>query len=348
MVTYETSLSTIGVQENTAYKTAATADRMTGTMSAATGDYDPDKTYYVATSNRLSQDEVNNLYGNDNNTKFYQLSSYAAGATNQKITNEHGYEITESKYISLTNEEKAACKVYKEVTATERTDASITKYALSYAQVPNQVTYQEFNTQGTQMYNYTSGGSQSSYSYKASNGKAFTLVDPQYSESFLNAGLDSSDFYQYEASSGIRFVKREDVENNLNNESRTITTFAVTTIEKVTKNSINDATIEFDASGRISTITDEQGHTYTMTATTETDNVAYDDAYNQYEYNQYVYDQKQNEINANIEILQAQDKSLELRLSTLDTQHSAIQTELEAVKKVMSKNIDNSFKTFNA
>ena len=78
------------------------------------------------------------------------------------------------------------------------------------------------------------------------------------------------------------------------------------------------------------------------------DNDAYDDAYNQYEYNQYVYDQKQNEINASIEILQAQDKSLELRLSTLDTQHTAIQTELEAVKKVMSKNIDNSFKTFNA
>jgi hypothetical protein len=37
-----------------------------------------------------------------------------------------------------------------------------------------------------------------------------------------------------------------------------------------------------------------------------------------------------------------------LRLSTLDTQHSAIQTELEAVKKVMSKNIETSFKTFNA
>ena len=111
---------------------------------------------------------------------------------------------------------------------------------------------------------------------------------------------------------------------------------------------MSNATIEFDAQGRISTVTDEEGHTYTMTATTETDNAAYDDAYNQYEYNQYVYDQRQNEINANIKILQAQDKSLELRLSTLDTQHSAIQTELEAVKKVMSKNIDNSFKTFNA
>ena len=157
-----------------------------------------------------------------------------------------------------------------------------------------------------------------------------------------------NDYYQYEASSGIRFVKREDVEGNLNNQSRTITTFAVSTIDVTKKNTLSGATVEFDSSGRISSITDEEGNIYTMTASTETDNQAYDDAYNQYEYNQYVYDQKQTEINANIEILQAQDKSLELRLSTLDTQHSAIQTELEAVKKVMSKNIDNSFKTFNA
>ena len=134
----------------------------------------------------------------------------------------------------------------------------------------------------------------------------------------------------------------------MNNATRTIKTSAVATIDVTKENTMSNATIEFDAQGRISTITDEEGHTYTMTATTETDNAAYDDAYNQYEYNQYVYDQRQNEINANIKILQAQDKSLELRLSTLDTQHSAIQTELEAVKKVMSKNIDNSFKTFNA
>ena len=70
--------------------------------------------------------------------------------------------------------------------------------------------------------------------------------------------------------------------------------------------------------------------------------------YNQYIYNQYVYDQKQNEINAHIEILQAQDKNLELRLSQLNTEHSAIQTEMDAVNKVISKNIETSFKTFSA
>ena len=198
------------------------------------------------------------------------------------------------------------------------------------------------------IFRYEEGNDKGFYSYKASSGNDYTVVDSKYEESFINAGLEMNDYYQYEASSGIRFVKREDVEGNLNNQSRTITTFAVSTIDVTKKNTLSGATVEFDSSGRISSITDEEGNTYTMTASTETDNQAYDDAYNQYEYNQYVYDQKQTEINANIEILQAQDKSLELRLSTLDTQHSAIQTELEAVKKVMSKNIDNSFKTFNA
>ena len=105
--------------------------------------------------------------------------------------------------------------------------------------------------------------------------------------------------------------------------------------------------IEFDSTGRIATMTDADGNSYTMTASTETDDAAYEDAYNQYTYDQYLYDQVQNDINANIEILQAQDKNLELRLSQLNTEHSAIQTEIDAVSKVLNKNIETSFKTFN-
>jgi hypothetical protein len=47
-------------------------------------------------------------------------------------------------------------------------------------------------------------------------------------------------------------------------------------------------------------------------------------------------------------ILQAEDKKLEMELKNVDTQHSAIQTEMDAVKKVIDKNIESSFKTFNA
>lgn len=343
LITYTTDLSTIGVKENDSYKTAASAKKTTGAVNPlqnqTTAAYDENSTYYLATMNRVTQDELKEL-----GVQAYILGD-AGDAKTGIIIGEDGYQISYDTYDKLDADAKANCLIYK---ADDKSDATVQKYALSYAQIPNEKTFDEYKSKNTIFEYDASGTNEGFYSYKASSGNDYTVVDSQYEESFINAGLDMNDFYQYEASSGIRFVKREDVEGNLNNQSRTIKTYAVATIEVTKENTLSGATVEFDSSGRISSVTDEEGHTYTMTATTETDNTAYDDAYNQYEYNQYVYDQKQNEINANIEILQAQDKSLELRLSTLDTQHSAIQTELEAVKKVMSKNIDNSFKTFNA
>ena len=40
------------------------------------------------------------------------------------------------------------------------------------------------------------------------------------------------------------------------------------------------------------------------------------------------------------------DRTLELRLKQLDTEQEALQTELDSVKKVIDKNVDNIFKTF--
>lgn len=45
--------------------------------------------------------------------------------------------------------------------------------------------------------------------------------------------------------------------------------------------------------------------------------------------------------------LQGQEKKLDLDLRKIDTLHNALQTEYDAVKKVIEKNIDRSFKTFN-
>ena len=350
IVSYTTELSTIGVQENTSYKTAASAKRTEGAVNEYKDVFKENDTYYLSTMNRVSQDELSEL------KKTAGTQAYVLGAVGNAddadtiIIGADGYQISKDQYKAIKDADKKKCSFY---IPDDGKDVNKQRYVLSYAQIPNEKTFNEYKNDNTNkhksmIFRYEEGKNKGFYSYKASSGNDYTVVDSKYEESFINAGLNMNDYYQYEASSGIRFVKREDVEGNLNNQSRTITTFAVSTIDVTKKNTLSGATVEFDSSGRISSITDEEGNTYTMTASTETDNQAYDDAYNQYEYNQYVYDQKQTEINANIEILQAQDKSLELRLSTLDTQHSAIQTELEAVKKVMSKNIDNSFKTFNA
>ena len=52
------------------------------------------------------------------------------------------------------------------------------------------------------------------------------------------------------------------------------------------------------------------------------------------------------EINAKIEIVQVQDKNLELRLKQLDTEQKAITQEMDAVQKVVEKNVESTFKTF--
>lgn len=45
-------------------------------------------------------------------------------------------------------------------------------------------------------------------------------------------------------------------------------------------------------------------------------------------------------------LVQQLDKELELREKDLDTQHKEVETELDAVKKVIDKNIESTFKTF--
>ena len=110
------------------------------------------------------------------------------------------------------------------------------------------------------------------------------------------------------------------------------------------------AKMEQDTTGRYIAITLNPGTkdavTYSLDATTLTDQDKYDDAMNQYEYDKFLYDQSVQEINAKIEIIQAEDKNLELRLKQLDTEQSAIQTEMDAVSKVIEKNTESTFKTF--
>ena len=77
-----------------------------------------------------------------------------------------------------------------------------------------------------------------------------------------------------------------------------------------------------------------------------TDEAAYQDAMNQYYHDVHEYEKKIADLNAKTEKIQEQDRTLELRLKQLDTEQNALQTEMEAVKKVISKNVETTFKTF--
>lgn len=121
-----------------------------------------------------------------------------------------------------------------------------------------------------------------------------------------------------------------------------------TKIEEV--KAVEGCKMEKDSSGRYISVTipDGEGNevTYALTTSTTTDQDAYNDAMNQYEYDKYTYDQSIQDINSKIEIVQAEDKNLELRLKQLDTEQDAISTEMDSVSKVIEKNVESSFKTF--
>jgi len=77
-------------------------------------------------------------------------------------------------------------------------------------------------------------------------------------------------------------------------------------------------------------------------------NAAYDVAMNQYRADDDAYQRRMDEINAKSEEIHQRDQVLELQLRQLDTEQETIVTELESVKKVIDKNIEIVFKTFQS
>ena len=198
----------------------------------------------------------------------------------------------------------------------------------------------------------------------------------KYQEAIANSGLcnsdgkayQPSDFYIYfDDNNNANFVLKNDVINNLNENG--IKSYKYVANGAITKKTTyNDVKITFDpTNGRITEIAipnygttkDDKGNDvvdYTnvvswtsmdVEAETVTDENAYKDAYNKYEYDQYLYDQKNKEINAKTEVIQQEDKNLELKLQRLDNERTQITTEIEAVKKVINDNIEGSYKTFS-
>ena len=167
-------------------------------------------------------------------------------------------------------------------------------------------------------------------------------------------GVD--DFYIYKDDDGaLHFALKSDVDD----KSGACVTYDFVANGEYTKNhDYDDCQLEFDpTSGRITSISypttygaDGKPTAYStvdLKAETKTDENAYNDAYAQYEYETYLYDQKNKEINAKTEVIQQEDKNLELKLQRLDNERTQITTEIEAVKKVINDNIEGSYKTFS-
>ncbi len=89
-----------------------------------------------------------------------------------------------------------------------------------------------------------------------------------------------------------------------------------------------------------------QGRTIDLDLTQVNDSEGYDEPIKDYEYQKMIYERAIQDINSQTEIIQQQDRTLELRLKQLDTEQEALKTEMDAVKEVISKNVESTFKTF--
>ena len=108
-------------------------------------------------------------------------------------------------------------------------------------------------------------------------------------------------------------------------------------------------TLSFDKNGRISKIVIpeiSQKTIFDVNTTRVHDDEGFDAALRDYTMSKDEYNKAVADLNAQTEKLQQEDKILEMRLDQIDTEQQELQTELEAVKKVLDENIENTFKTF--
>ena len=165
--------------------------------------------------------------------------------------------------------------------------------------------------------------------------------------------MADSVFYAFEDGENTMYISASDLASYMNQDYSAVNklnTYFASNVEYTRKENVN-AQITFDESGSYPAqilIDDDSlnGSAYELNAVTEKDDAAYNEAMKQYEYQCMIYQQTIEEINAKTEMIQQQDKTLELKLRQLDTEQEALQTEMESVKKVIDKNIESTFKTF--
>ncbi len=178
----------------------------------------------------------------------------------------------------------------------------------------------------------------------------------QICKEFPNEGFATSDsIYTWEYQGRRYFSSLEDLTASAisapdsakptENQSKLVTYYAENVETKIERT--QRAFVDLDESGRPQSIRFEDSTaTFALKTESITDDVAYEDAMNQYNYDMQVYEKKIADINAKTEKIQEEDRTLELRLRQLDTEQEALQTEMEAVQKVIEKNIESTFKTF--
>lgn len=186
----------------------------------------------------------------------------------------------------------------------------------------------------------------------------YSIANAALIESF---GEDNGAKYFYQDADGVNVFLTEAqlsammsaVDNNKSTETLSFETTYTKT--KTVSTQVKGFMETSDSTGRYTSLTinkddsypeELSGKEFSLNVTQAFDENAYNDAYNDYEYEKAVYEKSISDINSQTEIIQSEDQQLELRLQQLDTEQTAIKTEMESVTKVIEDNIDKTFNAF--
>ena len=156
-------------------------------------------------------------------------------------------------------------------------------------------------------------------------------------------------FYCYRDDDGqTHYIPISQVTSNTGSDSDKLTSYMKVN-KSVTENfEFDNCSITLDDNGRLSSVTIPDVVSGLDIDTTRTYNSeGYDAALRDYTMSKDEYDKMIADLNAQTETLQQEDKVLELRLNQIDTEQNALQTELDAVKSILDKNIEKTFNTFS-
>ena len=315
--------------------------------------------------------------GQQVNQERTALANQSAGLFNQMLslnvpTPPSANDYTKTEYVftdNSTSQKYTIDSIYRNPTPDE--DGNYLYTISTYRSTTDVLSNRsEIVSSGTSSNRFTiSRGDDDTYTIQIGHNTSHTIIEPQqytaltskFQEADEKAGItdsqitDDTTFFKFTDGSVEYYIPTSaDVQTleDLMNYDGTLTMYSAESTAKTEYKTYNDAVLESagDGTGRYTsvTFTNENGDVVTCTLTQQTtqDDEAYDAAMETYNAEKAIYDKTISEINAQTEIIQQQDKTLELHLDQLDTEQQAIQTEMDAVKKVIDKNIEETFKTF--
>ena len=301
--------------------------------------------------------------GQQVNQQRTALSNESAGLFNQMLTLKVPVPPSATDYYNMRYSYQQNGQSYEILNITGGTENG--KYNVTvrtakdiYNYVPYLINDPSKNQIKQELYKEEKDGKTSYYMLFGTDTVKHTLTGPSENSAFMNSLSDedkkkygftgNEKFYSYNRDNTLYYIEASVVENNasLDGYKNPMQAFREDMSKDVNEMVYEDVELLTDSNGRYSYITLPNGTQLALNINQVSDDAGYDQAMTEYNYEKMLYDKTIQDINAKTEKIQAQDRSLELRLKQLDTEQEALSKEMEAIKDYLNKNIENTFKTF--